>query len=442
MRVFLSSTVGPLATHRLELRREIARKLGWEAWAFEVDAISAQHPWAQLDERIRSSDIVVCLVADSYGSMIPHDRVSVAEREIWTARRYGKPIQVFVDEALRPPSEPADERQRALLALLLNDPSGFMVKFFSSRGDLRSKVVRDLREWDRRGRPKPHVPAIWLLRDQRTFPSFHSHAALDAPVLGLDYLAQKVVQLEHAREDDRYGDALNLGLQLVPSFRSLPLKRAGEGELELLARFLRVFYNILAVSGHVATGSISAVALAKAWWDVELKLGRLQGAVTAARCASGVLNTAGEVDLALRWNDWADQRRGLPEEEAMVLDSRAHILRSKGDIHKAIALSRRASQAVDGPSADRGYTLAIFAGTVIRSRRRPGWLDGVLAHAEAEAGSGLAKVVFVNETLSYVHRVDPDRASRLVDEARQICSRLGLSRPRAELETEVGRLGI
>src|SRR5260221_10454871 len=104
MRVFVSSTMAGLADHRVSVKASIERALGWSVWTFEDDAAPRQGPLEQIDVKLRKADIVVAIADENYGSAPAHDRFSIAEWEIWRARRYGKPVHLYCAESIRDPT--------------------------------------------------------------------------------------------------------------------------------------------------------------------------------------------------------------------------------------------------------------------------------------------------------------------------------------------------
>ncbi len=164
--VFVSSTSQDLDEYRAAIQRYLPC-LDVLYRGMEYFFSRPERPWDVIRKEIMASDIVVLIVANRYGSLLPGDHMSYTEAEYRFAREQQKPALAFLIDP-RQPVEPntvesgGDTRRRLQAFRALIQKDGTVASPFTTQEDLVLKVGHSLTKWlqDTAGRWKNrlHVP--------------------------------------------------------------------------------------------------------------------------------------------------------------------------------------------------------------------------------------------------------------------------------------------
>ena len=141
-RIFISSTLEDLKTERIDLKKVIKHDLRYNAYAFETGG-SGYPARSHILEKLKRSDIYICLIGESYGSEIEVDgkRVSATEDEYNHARKWGIPILVYVKKVPK-----RDEKTNQLLKKMGDYIKASLWQEFKTPEELIKYVKNDIAE--------------------------------------------------------------------------------------------------------------------------------------------------------------------------------------------------------------------------------------------------------------------------------------------------------
>lgn len=435
--VFISSTIRDLKPHREAVHKMIKCELGWRPWCSEIDGLGeASNSLEVCDHWIRKADLVICLLGKEYGTELACEPISFTEWELYRAILYGKEIKVYIKRLERG----RHKRLLSLFQVMRDELIGYFFTEFSSKAELVTRVKEYLAVW----RPSKTKLVIQKIIGDPELSTSLKHLgsnifAFSPPIkisFERNFIDEKMKQLAEQHKNSLYSPALNTAVEIFFYLISgCPPEIAKRDDLELWANFLAHFYNILAVTNRLQSGIISAVTLAKALFDIHLRLGDKVGMISSAQCLSGVLNMAGRHDDALLWNDYALERLAYDKRvEASIRDSRGSILRAQGNFKEAQENLWRAAMNFKGADHTLGYILARLVGTQLKSKRKEDKIQGVknLELADRYAFKPrLSRVKVIQERVRYlIDQKEFREAKKCLKEGISICDKLGLDHPR------------
>ncbi len=423
--------MGPLAPFRDAVRQAVEGDLGWRAWLYDRDAPSGPKQIEILEPAIRRAHAVVWIAGARYGTEFAAEPISYTEWEVLKAIEVGTRVVPYVIGSVRADPRSADPKQLTLVRVFGDAPFSFLAHAVNTPEELRLRVVHDLQELGRR----PY-------RNQRTFDRSVSQTATSAP-LSVSEAERMVAQCLELRRLERYHEALDLGYQLVETYFGPLAARGRLADLDLCRDFVRTFYELLALAG-IFKGRISAISMALAWFEIELLRGDVGAAAGAAQCASGVLAGGGEVDRGHEFIQWSAFHAGDEEMRGSAFDGRAHIMWRLGDEEEAIRCLRLAEPRLPDPFVKAYVKSSLGAKLVsVGGRSRRAEAERLFIEADATAGHGLTRVVFLLNALPYITKVDgTSRATSELDRGLALCDHLGLAQPKIELAGLGKSLGL
>jgi tetratricopeptide (TPR) repeat protein len=438
-RVFISSAASDLSAFRAAVRSLILDDLGWEPWCCEIDGhCSDADPSQVCRNKIAESDVFVCLLAAEYGTELAHEPRSFTEWEIDLAASSRVPTLLYVQSPMS--AQAAEAPMKSLVAVLRDQLVGCFSVDFTSVADLCSKVRSDLLAWHRSPATTAKLAIEQLLSDPQTrftiqaLAKGHVETLRKRKTFDPDYFRYEFEHFTNKRRADHYGDAVIDGTRLLSYLASVnPPTASDRHSLEVWSDFLLIYYNVLGVSGYLRGGVLSAVSLAKALFQLRRILGDTTGAIYAAQAVSGVLNSAGQSNSALIWNDYALYRSSGMVNPTAAWDSRGSIMRALGRHLEAVDCLNRAVLLSRDPDSVRAYMLARLAGAQRDSGDGKQGLQN-LEFADNMAGERLSRVSVIREWISFAVSDHQFReAKRRAVEGLTICEKFGFERPRAHI---------
>ena len=158
MKAFISSTVTDLTEYR-QVVHDVLRDLGVEYVTLDALLTSESSPGTVTDQvlaELKRSDLMVLIIGHRYGSIESGSGMGWVEVEFHAARRFGKPILVFLadDQAPFPPASIDVDRSRVeqFRTEVLSD---YLVTHFRSPIDLAAKLAVALTHLIRRSMEPP-----------------------------------------------------------------------------------------------------------------------------------------------------------------------------------------------------------------------------------------------------------------------------------------------
>ena len=146
-RISISSTYEDLKDHR-EAVYVALRRLGHESAAMEEWAATEQSQFERRLAYVRSSDVVVFLIAWRYGYVPADQQYSVTELEYQLARQAGIPCVIFITEEDAPwPAKYFDYESSNIKRFRREVLKNNIVAFFTTPGSLATQVALSLHRW-------------------------------------------------------------------------------------------------------------------------------------------------------------------------------------------------------------------------------------------------------------------------------------------------------
>ena len=144
-RVFISST-SEFAAERETLKQQIETLPDFRlsAYTYEAEAAGAAPPEARLRDVLESSEILVLILGDTYGSEYPGRSTSIVEWEYEYAKSKKKELKGYVKHPLGPSADP---RQAAFIARAVAFQSGSWVRKFAQTQQMVADVIADVKRW-------------------------------------------------------------------------------------------------------------------------------------------------------------------------------------------------------------------------------------------------------------------------------------------------------
>jgi hypothetical protein len=144
-RVFISST-SEFAAERETLKRQLETLPDFRlsAYTYEAEAAGAAPPEARLRDVLESSEILVLILGDRYGSEYPGRSTSIVEWEYEYAKSKKKELKGYVKHPLGPDADP---RQAAFIARAVAFQSGSWVRKFAQTPQMVLDVIADVKQW-------------------------------------------------------------------------------------------------------------------------------------------------------------------------------------------------------------------------------------------------------------------------------------------------------
>lgn len=144
-RVFISST-SEFAAERELLKNQIEAlpDFRFSAYTYEAEAAGAAPPEERLRGVLESSEIVVLILGDTFGSEYPGSSGSIVEWEYEYAKACRKELKGYVKH---PPGSNLDPRQAAFVARAVAFRSGSWLRRFGAASQMIADVVTDLKKW-------------------------------------------------------------------------------------------------------------------------------------------------------------------------------------------------------------------------------------------------------------------------------------------------------
>lgn len=144
-RVFISST-SEFATERETLKQQLETLPDFRlsAYTYEAEAAGGAPPESRLRDVLESSEILVLILGDTYGSEYPGRSTSIVEWEYEYARSRKKELKGYVKHPL---GSNADPRQAAFIARAVAFRSGSWVRRFAATPQMVRDVIADVKAW-------------------------------------------------------------------------------------------------------------------------------------------------------------------------------------------------------------------------------------------------------------------------------------------------------
>jgi hypothetical protein len=144
-RLFISST-SEFAAERETLKRQLETLPDFRlsAYTYEAEAAGAAPPEGRLRDVLESSEILVLILGDTYGSEYPGSSTSIVEWEYEYAKSKKKELKGYVKHPL---GADADPRQAAFIARAVAFQSGSWVRKFAQTPQMVLDVIADVKQW-------------------------------------------------------------------------------------------------------------------------------------------------------------------------------------------------------------------------------------------------------------------------------------------------------
>jgi ppGpp synthetase/RelA/SpoT-type nucleotidyltranferase len=161
-RCFLSSTFEDLKEERLIAIDAIDRS-GYKPIAMEAFATDSRAPAELLDQLVRTSDVVILIIANRFGSKESKSGKYFVQIEYETAIREGIPVQVFLSSPERLVAEAQSRPKRGEISALSKFRADLMLNHITSEWtdveNLRTKILISLAQFRKiRGIRNPKPP--------------------------------------------------------------------------------------------------------------------------------------------------------------------------------------------------------------------------------------------------------------------------------------------
>ncbi len=142
-RVFISST-SEFAAERAMLKQQLESlpDIDLSAYAYEADVAGGDAPEARLRRVLESSEILLLILGDRFGSEYPGQSTSIVEWEYEYAKAAKKELKGYVKVG-----PDVDPRQAAFIARATAFRSGSWIRKFTAAPQLVATAVADVKKW-------------------------------------------------------------------------------------------------------------------------------------------------------------------------------------------------------------------------------------------------------------------------------------------------------
>lgn len=177
MKVFISSLIAGFGPARQACRGAVTT-LGHAPVMAEDFGASPNSPQVACLQGLRSADVVVLVLGESYGAVQPSSGLSATHEEYREARER-KPVLAFVQQNINITPDP---QQAQFIQEVQGWESGYFRVGFQQPDDLRDAVIRALRDYELAHAVGPVDPQALIRRAIELLPEAERHSSRNASV--------------------------------------------------------------------------------------------------------------------------------------------------------------------------------------------------------------------------------------------------------------------